>query len=279
MSENFENGNWVHVDSYLRDDGTRVSEYWRRKYVGQVQYDKPNALSADLHYDVTYKAPNLTEQAKLLGRQIHDTADDILVNSANKTIADWGGNVFSVFANTPEAHDLYKIASPNYDYNFEYAQKNGTMYNSTEDLHDEKLEKKIKARLLIEGTGMQDCKVFVADENSSLSQKIADSDELKEIIKSDIQYIRRFNVFPAKGKDIEFTSPDLYNAIHGANISDAKFDKDGNLYLSIEDLYNFNKGRTSVKGRIGEKLQNQGDLIPFYMRVNVKIPKSELDKY
>ncbi len=90
MTENFENGNWVHVDSYLRDDGTRVSEYWRRKYAGQIRYDNPNALSADLHYDVTYKAPNLTEQAKLLERQIHGTADDILVNSTNKTVADIG---------------------------------------------------------------------------------------------------------------------------------------------------------------------------------------------
>lgn len=279
MAENFENENWVHVDSYLRDDGTRVSEYWRRKYAGQIQYDNPNALSADLHYDVTYKAPNLTEQAKLLGRQIHGTADDILVNSTNKTVADIGGKVFSFFANTPEAHDLYKIASPNKDYNPEYIKQNGTLYNSTEDLRDEKLEKKIKARLLLEGTGMDDCKVFVANENSSLSQKIANSDELKSIIKQDMQYIRKFNIFPSKGSNIEFTSPDLYNALHGANIADATFDKNGNLNLVIEDLYNFNQGRTSVRGRLGEKFQNKGDLIPYYVRVNVKIPKEELDKY
>ncbi len=279
MSENFENGNWVHVDAYTKDDGTQVREHWRRKYAKQVQYDNPNALSADLHYDVTYKAPTLKEQAKFLGKQIHDTADDILVNSTNKTIADWGGNFFSWWQQTDEAHNLYKIASKNYNHNYDYIQKNGTLYNSTKDLRDEKLEKKIKARLLLEGTGMQDCKVFVAKENSSLSQKVANSDELKSIIKQDIQYIRKFKIFPAKDSNVEFTSPDLYNALHGANIADASFDKDGNLNLVIEDLYNFNQGRTSVRGRVGEKLQNQGDLVPYYIRVNVKIPKSELDKY
>ena len=30
-----------------------------------------------------------------------------------------------------------------------------------------------------------------------------------------------------------------------------------------EDFYNFNKGRTSGRGRFGEKLQNQGDLVFF----------------
>ena len=279
MSENFENGDWVHVDAYTKDDGTQVREHWRRKYAGDVQYDNPNVIHADLHYDTTYKPPTLKEWTKFLGQQIHNTADDILVNSANKTIADWGGNLFSLIYNTPEAHDLYKIASPSYDYNPEYTQKNATLYNSTSDLNDKKLEQKIKARLLFENTGMQDCKVFVANENSSIAQKIAGSDELKEIIKSDIQYIKRLHVFPAKGQDIEFKSPDLYNALHGANIADASFDKDGNLNLVIDDFYNFNKGRTSVKGRLGEKFQNQGSIIPYYVRVRVKITKEELDKY
>ena len=120
---------------------------------------------------------------------------------------------------------------------------------------------------------------FVDFNRVSISHKIANSDELKSIIKQDMQYIRKFNIFPSKGSNIEFTSPDLYNALHGANIADATFDKNGNLNLVIEDLYNFNQGRTSVRGRLGEKFQNQGSLIPYYVKVNVKITKEELDKY
>ena len=126
---------------------------------------------------------------------------------------------------------------------------------------------------------MNDCKVFVADETSSISQKIANSNELKSIIKNDIDFIRKLHLFPAVGSDIEFTSPDFYNALHGANITEAKFDEQGNLNIKIEDLYNFNKGRTSFRGRIGEKLQSLVSLEPYCIVVDVKIPKFELDKY
>jgi len=100
---------------------------------------------------------------------------------------------------------------------------------------------------------------------------------LQDEIKKNIYYIRNYNTFPTKF--IEFSSPDLYNTIHGGNIQDVNIDKEGNLNFSVEDLYNFNKGRTSVRGRVGEKLQNEGSLIPYYIKINVKIPKSELDKY
>jgi len=46
MAENYENSNenWVHVDAYTRDDGTQVSEYWRRKR-GSGDFAPPNPLS------------------------------------------------------------------------------------------------------------------------------------------------------------------------------------------------------------------------------------------
>ncbi len=62
MSENFENGNWVHVDSYLRDDGTRVSEYWRRKYVNPAfANNEPNSLSGGISYEETTFPPNIRD--------------------------------------------------------------------------------------------------------------------------------------------------------------------------------------------------------------------------
>lgn len=248
MTQNNEiNEKLVHVNSYTKDDGTKVREHWRGKNTN-------SNVSSNIF-------------------------DDLIVNNTHKTVMDWGGNIFSSVYGTKEAFNLYKIASPNYNFNTDYIQKNGQLFNSTSELGDKKLEQKIKARLFLENTGMNDCKVFVADETSSISQKIANSNELKSIIKNDIDFIRKLHLFPAVGSDIEFTSPDLYNALHGANITEAKFDEQGNLNIKIEDLYNFNKGRTSVRGRLGEKLQNKGDLIPYYLQINVKIPKSELDKY
>ena len=70
---------------------------------------------------------------------------------------------------------------------------------------------------------------------------------------------------------IEFDGPDsdLYNSFHGANVKDIKY-KNGEVSLKVEDFYNFNKGRTSVKGRVGEKLQNQGNLENYYIIVDIK---------
>lgn len=61
-------------------------------------------------------------------------------------------------------------------------------------------------------------------------------------------------------------------------IYDAHFDDEGNLILRIEDYYNFNPGRTSVKGQVGYKLQEQGELEPYYVIVFIKIPKDEFIK-
>ena len=46
--------------------------------------------------------------------------------------------------------------------------------------------------------------------------------------------------------------------------------KNGEVSLKVEDFYNFNKDRPSLKGRVGEKLQNQGDLENYYIIVDIK---------
>lgn len=50
-------------------------------------------------------------------------------------------------------------------------------------------------------------------------------------------------------------------------------DSEENLHFRIEDYYNFNPNRTSLKGRIGEKLQNNGFLKPYYIITVLKLPK------
>ena len=298
MSENFENGNWVHVDAYTKDDGTQVREHWRRKYAGQVQYDNNNVLHADLHYDVINNGADKKEYQKYLEQKFVDVGkytlreldklpepiknigEDIVVSGVNKTTKgaiDGLGSVFATIMETPTAYELYKVASPNKGYNMEYVKKNGTLYNSSSELGDEKIEQKIKAWLQHEKTGMTDCKVFKMHENSELSQKIANSDEMKEILKKDIDMLRYAKVLPEK--HIDFKTPDLYNSLHGANMTYAKLDKEGNLVMRFEDLWNFNESSTSLKSKVGRKLQDYGGLEPYYAIIEVKIPKSELDKY
>ena len=70
---------------------------------------------------------------------------------------------------------------------------------------------------------------------------------------------------------IEFDGPDsdLYNSLHGAKVKDIKY-KNGEVSLKVEDFYNFNKNRTSGRGRFGERLQDRGDLENYYIIVDIK---------
>ena len=144
MSENFENGNWVHVDTYTKDDGTQVREHWRRKYAGQIQYDNNNILRADLHYDVINNGADKKEYQKYLEQKfvdvgkytlgeldklpepIKNAGEDILVSGVNKNtkrFVDLAAPFFSKMMNSPNALELYKVASPNNGYNMEYVKK------------------------------------------------------------------------------------------------------------------------------------------------------------
>jgi len=171
---------------------------------------------------------------------------------------------------------LYRVGSPELNNNPEYVQKNGKLHNSINDLKNTNLKQDIKARLKSE-TGKEDCKVLKLHSDSSMAKKIESSEDFKAFL------INNPNLLKPNGSlqeaKITFQKSDLYNALHGAVIKDAKTDAQGNLTLTVQDLWNFNKGRTSVRGRIGEKLQNGGSLENYYIIIDIKIPKEELEKY
>ena len=183
---------------------------------------------------------------------------------------------FAAFSKTPEAYDLYRFASPNYD-NSKYVQKNGKLYNSIDELSDTNLRNDIKDRVK-KDSGKDDCKVLRLNASSSMAAKIKASSEFVDFILSNPELLKP-NGF-VQQKNIEFfRSSDLYNALHGALIKNARTDTKGNLSLRVEDFWDFNAGRTSVRGRIGEKLQNQGVLENFYIIIDIKIPANELNVY
>lgn len=113
---------------------------------------------------------------------------------------------------------------------------------------------------------------------SSISQKIGSSPEVIKFFANNFQEIKQKGSIPDQKMEFHQTS-DLYNSLHGANAKNIRMDKQGNLSMTVEDLWNFDQGRTSVKGRIGEKLQKEGSLEPFYIITEVKIPYSQWKEY
>lgn len=202
--------------------------------------------------------------------------EEYIADEADKLLVDVLGYIFSKWQNLPEAFELYKIASPNFEpYTKDYIKKNGKLYEKISDLHSNQLEKEIQSRLQKE-TGKTDCRVLLLNNDSSISKSILSNDDFKTFIKQNINNIRKNGTIP--NTTITFNNGDLYNALHGAEIKDVKFDSQGNLILRIEDLYNFEPKRTSIRGRTGERLQNEGTLENFYTIILLKIPKEQLPK-
>ena len=200
------------------------------------------------------------------------------IKFAIKNIADTYGFIHSIILyDMPEAYSLYCVASPNKDYNEAYVQKNGYLFKNINDINIPELENDIRKRIKNE-MKLDDCKVLVLKTNSSLAQKIAQSNTLKKFLKDNIHYLKQYKNIPYTKITFENDDHDLYAAIHGGIFKDAHLDKQDNLYIRVEDFYNFEVRFTSDKAIIGRYLQDTKQLIPYYLIVNLKISKENWEK-
>ena len=55
-------------------------------------------------------------------------------------------------------------------------------------------------------------------------------------------------------------------------------DVQGNLNIQITDVWNFNKNRPSLRGRLGEKYQENGELTNYGILIIIKIPQEKWQK-
>ena len=205
--------------------------------------------------------------------------ENITIDKMTKNKAIFLGSLHSQLHNMSESYELFKLALKTNNYNQDYVNKNGKLYKSIDSLNNNSLIHDIRARIKEEKTTNQkiktDCKVLVLNYNSSISKAIERSHELSRFLAENMRKLK--NGARLSNQKIEFSNLDidLYSSLHGAIVKEAYLDSEDNLIMIIEDYYNFNPGRTSVKGRIGEKLQQQGELENYYIIIHLKIPKTE----
>lgn len=188
------------------------------------------------------------------------------------------GTLHAFIHNMPEANNFFKIAIDKKNYNSEYVKRNGKLYDSIDDLHNKNLSKDIKSRISKE-SNQKNTKVLVLNPDSSVAKKIQQSNALKQFLDDNIDLILKNGSAPNTTIEFSNLDKDLYSTFHGAEVKDIRIDNQGNLNKRIEDYYNFNPNRTSVKGRIGEKLQKQGKLEPYYVITVLKIPEKVWKNY
>ena len=224
-------------------------------------------------YDITYALDKLYYRIQLLRIKI----EEYLINDADKLLVDILGYLFIKWQNLPESFELYKMASYNLrKFTKDYVKKNGKFYKKISELHSIQVETEIRNRLFRE-TGKTDCKVLLLNKNSSLANAILTDNDFKNFLKQNIKILKTQEKI--QDLSITFTKGELYNALHGAKVKDMKFNCNGDLILRIEDLYNFEPNRTSARGRIGERLQNQEKLENYYVIILLEIPKENLYEY
>ncbi len=242
-----------------------------------------------------YRGKNLKQDVKILQKKIEKSdgtieeiskldfelirlnqiKEDLIVNYTEKWMANIGGEIFALQHNTSEALALYKIGSPERNGNIDYVQKNGYMYKSVKELKNNQLEKDFSDRLQKE-IGKKDAPILVLNPNSTMAAAIQRTEELQTFITNNISALK--NGSTISNETITFKTGDMYNALHGAVIREAQIDVQGNLNIQITDVWNFNKNRPSLRGRLGEKYQENGELTNYGILIIIKIPQEKWQK-
>ena len=65
----------------------------------------------------------------------------------------------------------------------------------------------------------------------------------------------------------------MYYAIHNARVTRFKIDTQNKIMrIRVEDLYDFDPSLTDYLNRIGTELQRNGNLKPYYLIIDLKVP-------
>ncbi len=242
-----------------------------------------------------YRGKNLKQDVKILQKKIEKSdgtieeiskldfelirlnqiKEDLMVKYTEKWMANIGGEIFAWQHNTSEALALYKIGSSERNGNIDYVQKNGYMYESVKELKNNQLEKDFSDRLQKE-IGKKEAPILVLNPDSTMAAAIQRTEELQTFITNNISALK--NGSTISNKTITFKTGDMYNALHGAVIREAQIDVQGNLNIQITDVWNFNKNRPSLRGRLGEKYQENGELTNYGILIIIKIPQEKWQK-
>ena len=246
-----------------------ISEKINNNTKGKIERIKEN-----LDFD-NYNNGILTGMANDINKEKTPLFEDILLKTTTKESADSFGKNFASFFNLSEAFNLYMVASKGN--NPEYVRQNGKLYNSIYDIDSSKYNIQEIKRRIIEETGgkLEDCKVLILRPDSSMAWKIKSSFALHDFLNKNLKILTEKGGLPDQTMEFTNLDADLYNSLHGVLIKNIKLN-DKIISFRIEDFYNFNNGRKSLRGRVGEKLQNKNDLENYYIIIEIFFGKPKI---
>lgn len=161
--------------------------------------------------------------------------------------------------------------------NTDYAKEHLIYNNYTEldkdfqDYFKEKIKTQIGEDKLNSTKG-----IFINSEHLSskdLSKVIVQNEDFKKLFNKNNNKMKKR--LKTEGS-INFTDKNFHNALGNVDIKEMKYRKNGDLELYVTDVYDFNKNDNNPMVRAGRRLQDKGEIKPYFIIYHVIIPKKEI---
>lgn len=251
------NSDVIFVHSYTRSDGTKVKSHYRSRNGGSI-----TGAAVDINNNNDYKNTRSTID------DFSDVVDNAYFGLRHKWLLDPGINIIGK-KDQKDAVALWNIASePFWHNNNEYINKNGALYNNINSLGSEynsyktKIKEKVKSQF-----GKDDVPGIVFHEKSTVAHAISNSKELEDFVNKNETALK-------SGKNISgsigfYSSQNLHNAFGKVDVLSAKI-KDGYVYVTILDTYDFNPYDKDWKVQMAYAVQKGNLLKPYFTIVRCK---------
>ena len=173
---------------------------------------------------------------------------------------------------------LWKLSSSKFQDGLDYVNKNGKIYNSTEEIKDKKTREFVKNKIKQQFQS-KNSKGVIFNSNSELADKLANSKALKSYIKNNSKKFLPNTTLPNTSLEFDLTNLDLYNALHRADIIDIKIDESGEFSAKVIDTYDFNPNSKNPLVKRARIYQERGEIENYYSITIIKIPQKVWKKY
>lgn len=173
----------------------------------------------------------------------------------------------------PDAAQLWKASSSNFKVSSNYINKNGNIVYSVSELPSQELQTIVSNKLMGQ-LGVSDAPGIIFQPDSSLSQAISNSAEMKAYFKQNLDKLLHKQIIQ-KGSMKLRKNFNLYAALKNVDILYSYIDVNGDFHSVIMDTYDFNKGEANWLVQWARAVQEAKLNRPYYTLSIVIIPISE----
>lgn len=191
----------------------------------------------------------------------------------SKNIIDAGTTFTKLLHVMPDATELWRASSSDFKVSKGYINKNGNLVYSVSKLPSQELQKIVSDKLM-EQLGVSDAPGIIFQPDSSISQAISNSAEMKSYFKQNLDKLLRKQIIQ-KGSTNFVSTSNLHNALGHADILYSYIDANGNFHSVIMDTYDFNKGESNLLVQWARAVQEAKLNRPYYTLSIIIIPISD----